>query len=269
MKIKSYFQAMSMALAMAFALTGCGDDDPILPTPDDPDPVDPDPTPEVVYDGHAFYFQLDSVAGDAEAFNTMVLDTMSLYFPEMKEVGTGLYAASLVHEQGDTANVAKLRAEYREFVSHMVYMCRDAKQPVVTTMMTFGTQSESNVKEGWSFSSGTSSGSSQFGVLIPALRNEEWKTADDKGTGVQSIAFGDAWLHSKTVKAMFNTSQVVVGDTSYPASRQGQFILLFDENDQIKYGFYIDPAGDALYLVRVGENTLEGEAVPTYSVVAE
>lgn len=257
-----------MTLAMAFAVAACGDDDPILPPTPDPAP-EPEPTPEVVYNGSCFMFQLDSVAGDAKAFYALVADSMKLHFPELKEVSDGSYAYSLVYEKEDTTELSSIRAKYRAFMHSMVNVTKSgAITPVVTSSMTFATVSESNVKQDWSSSFSGASSSNTFGILIPSLKAEEWKTDDDKGTGVKSVTF-DSWMRAETLKATYNSSNVKVGDTSYSASRRGQLLILFDEDGQIKYGFYIASTGDTLSLVRVGENTLEGEAIPTYSVVAE
>ena len=87
---KNYCRLIAVA-TMALVVVSCGDDDPITPTPE----PTPDPTPTVVYNGFGYTFQLDPVAGDAEAFNTNLLDTMKFYCPELKEIGALNYGASI------------------------------------------------------------------------------------------------------------------------------------------------------------------------------
>ena len=68
MKNRNFLKLFIMAFAMAsaFALTSCGDDDPVpSPTPD-PTP-DPDTTPTVSHFGYGCAFTMDSIAGNASS----------------------------------------------------------------------------------------------------------------------------------------------------------------------------------------------------------
>lgn len=263
MRIKNYFQFICVALTMAFAVTSCGDDDPITPTPD----PDPDPKPTVVYNGFGCSVSVDSIAGDVKTFNTIFLDSMKFYCPELKETEAGVYSASIVYEKGDTVAYKKLLESFRAFRVSVENWIKTAKTPVVSSSnIRFSSVSQSGVSSDWSFnhSSSSSSISNTYYVLIPALRSVTWATDDKKDTGVESVKF-NSWMPSKNVKAMFS-GDVVINDTdTYSASRQGNVLIAFDENMQIKYGFVIDPSGESFNLIRIGSDQLAKEAITTYT----
>lgn len=265
MRIKNYFQFICVALTMAFAVTSCGDDDPITPTPDPtPDP-DPDPKPTVVYNGFGCSVSVDSIVGDVKAFNTIFLDSMKFYCPELKETEAGVYSASIVYEKGDTVAYKKLLENFRAFHVSVGNWIKTAKTPVVSSSnIRFSNVSQSGVSSDWVFSHSSSLSSSTYHVLIPALKSATWATDDKKDTGVESVKF-NSWISSKTVKAMFS-GDVVINDTvTYSASRQGNLLIAFDENMQIKYGFVIDPSGESFNLIQIGSDRLAKEAITTYT----
>jgi len=255
MGIKNYFQLICVALTMAFAITSCGDDDPVNPTPN--------PTPTVVYNGFGCAFSLDSVAGDAEAFNTIILDSMKFYCPELKEKGVGMYSASVVYEKDDTADYKKLREGFRAFELSLMGLIKTAKTPVVTSSaVIFSQVSQSSVSSNWDFDIYGSTSKNTFGVLIPQLKSSTWVTDDKKDTGVESLKFG-SWV-STTAKAMFSGSVVINDIDTYSAVRKGNKLILFDENDRVKYGFIIDPSGESFNLIQIGSDRLAEEAITTY-----
>lgn len=264
MRIKNYFQLICAALIMSFAITSCGDDDPVTPTPDpSPDPT-PDPTPTVVYNGYGCAFSLDSVAGDAEAFNTIILDSMKFYCPELKEKGAGVYGASIVYEKNDTADYKKLREGFRAFELSVLGLIKTAKTPVVTSSaVIFSNNSQSGVSSDWSFDFSASSSSRTFGVLIPQLKSSIWATDDKKDTGVESVKF-DSWV-STAAKALFSGSVVINDIDTYPAVRLGDRFVLLGENNEFKYVFFIDPSGESFRLTQIGGEKLADEAVTTYT----
>ncbi len=255
---KNYCRLIAVALTMALVVVSCGDDDPITPTPE----PTPDPTPTVVYNGFGYTFQLDSVAGDAEAFNTFLLDTMKFYCPELKEVTAGVYSASIVFEEGDSADYVKLRDQLAAFKSSFLNAIKVVKTPVVTSSGVIKEQ-YGTVEQGWKYSSvGSNSGSVAFAVLIPSLKSSVWATDDKKDTGVESLKFNDWSLFA--IKAVFS-GKVVVNDTdTCSASREGNLLVLLDEGSKIKYGFTIDPSGESLSLTQVGNDKLAEEAITTY-----
>lgn len=260
---KNYCRLIAVALTMALVVVSCGDDDPITPTPEPTPEPTPDPTPTVVYNGFGCEFTLDSVAGEAEAFNTILLDTMKFYCPELKEIGALSYRASIVYEENDTVDYAKLKAGFRAFKLSADAMTKTAKVPVVTSIGTFSTKSKTRVSSDWSyFSSGSITNKTTINILIPALNSGTWATDDKKDTGVESLRFG-SW-GSTTAKMMFS-GKVVVNDTdTCSASREGNLLVLLDEGSKIKYGFTIDPSGESLRLTQVGNDKFAEEAITTY-----
>lgn len=263
MRIKNYFQFICVALTMAFAVTSCGDDDPITPTPD-PTP-DPDPKPTVVYNGFGCSVSVDSIAGDVKTFNTIFLDSMKFYCPELKETGAGVYSASIVYEKGDTVAYKKLLESFRAFHVSVRNWIKTAKTPVVSSSnIRFSNVSQSGVSSDWVFNHSSSSSSNTYHVLIPALTSVTWATENKKDTGVESLKF-NSWTPSNTVKAMFSGDVVINGTDTYSASRQGNVLIAFDENMQIKYGFVIDPSGESFNLIRIGGDQLAKEAITTYT----
>lgn len=264
MRIKNYLYALSVAFAMAFAFTACGDDDPIGPTPEPKPEPTPDPTPEVVYNGYGCAFSLDSLPGDAEAFQKILLDSMQHYCPQLKEVSAGVYAASLVYEEKDTAKLSELKNSFRAFWSSMVTYSKTAVTPVVTSKATVSHKDVEKVSSDWKFDLSSTSDNTSFAILVPRLKDCLCLTDDPKDSGIVSLKFG-SWL-STTAKAMFSSTATVNRSDSYDAVRSGDKVLLMDEDNQLKYGFVIDPSGKSLTLVRIGTETLDKDAWVTYRI---
>lgn len=259
---KNYCRLIAVALTMVLVVASCGDDDPITPTPDPtPDPT-PEPTPTVVYNGFGCALTLDSVAGEAEAFNKILLDSMKFYCPELKEIGAWSYGASIVYEKNDTADYVKLRDGFHAFTSSVKVMSKTAKVPVVTSKGTFSTKSQTGVSSDWSYSSSSFAEGKTFGILIPVLNSGTWATDDKKDTGVESLDFS-TWS-ATTIKTMFSGKVVVNGTDVYNAVREGVKLVLFEDGSKIKYGFTIDSSGESLRLTQVGNEELAEEAITTY-----
>lgn len=270
MKNRNFLKLFIMAFAMAsaFALTSCGDDDPVpSPTPD-PTP-DPDPTPTVSYYGYGCAFTMDSIAGDAEAFLTVLRDTMELYCPELTAVSDYQYTVSIVCEEGDTAQIRELRTKYNAFVS-AIYMYRDSERVPVVSANVFSKQvTEHNVQKDWTFNAnGNASSSLEFFFQVPSLRNTLWGTDDAKQPSLGAFRFGSIWNQS-SLKAT-GTATAHADNGEYTAYRQGNLLVFLDEAGANKYGFQINESEESepmtMTLVSVdGQNLDEADRV-TYTI---
>ena len=270
MKNRNFLKLFIMAFAMAsaFALTSCGDDDPVpSPTPD-PTP-DPDPTPTVSYFGYGCAFTMDSIAGDAEAFLTILRDTMELYCPELTAVSDYQYTASIVCEEGDTAQIRELRTKYNAFVS-AIYMYRDSERVPVVSANVFSKQvTEHNVQKDWTFNAnGNSVRTQQIFFQVPSLRNTLWGTDDAKQPSLGAFRFGSIWNQSSLKATGTATAHADGGE--YTAYRQGNLLVFLDEAGANKYGFQINESEESepmtMTLVSVdGQNLDEADRV-TYTI---
>ena len=134
------------------------------------------------------------IAGDAEAFLTVLRDTMELYCPELTAVSDYQYTASIVCEEGDTAQIRELRTKYNAFVS-AIYMYRDSERVLVVSANVFSKQvTEHNVQKDWTFNgNGNASSTLEFFFQVPSLRNTLWGTDDAKQPSLGAFRFGNIW----------------------------------------------------------------------------
>ena len=267
-----------MALAVAFTVVSCGDDDPI-PTPT-PTP-DPEPeTPTVTYNGYSYVLAFDSIAGSEEAaktFLTMLNDTIAAYGLEMKTLQADgyalVYGVSMTYNKDDEKEKAAyeaLKAKCKS-LSHSVlrYMSENRTEPVVTAGYVHATNSASSVSKDWNSFSLSGTSAPVKGVLsIPNLKKTTWKTKDAKGSGVESVYFG-GWTTYKTLKATKSTSIVSINGEELKevtALRQGAMVIVMNKENKVIYGFTITNGGKQLALLQKDGQTFEKDAIVYYDL---
>ncbi len=261
---KNYFWFVCMALVLAFSLSlaSCGSDDPV---PDPTPTPTPDPTPTVKYTGYGCWFELDSIAGEEEAFKALLSDSMKVVCPLLKEIAPLKYGASVAYTEADSSSRAELRAQFKGILDVLDAARKNAHNPVVTSLVKFYSETVFNVSSDWN-SSFSNPSYTPLDIQIPDLRSTVWSTEDSKGTGVESVEFG-SWT-AGSLKASFTGTAIVNGTDSYGVFRQGYGIMLHDENLKIRYGFRLSTDGERFLLLQDGQTLLDEKDAPVYTVRA-